>query len=561
MEMGDQYGLPDLRQFMARPSHFPAVPHPTEPYLHHYEAIMVGSHMGEVVVPRGLVDFHGDSATATATPTATATAAATAASVVGVGGLEMECGGVGGDGGNSRWPRQETLTLLEIRSRLDPKFKEANQKGPLWAEVSRIMAEEHGYQRSGKKCREKFENLYKYYKKTKEGKAGRQDGKHYRFFRQLEALYGETSNQASVSETHLAGNTTLLYQTTNNTTINQANQEALQDHKFCESHSFSNSSEFETSSSENNDDDLSAIAYMMNHSMEKKRGVDDGQSYRRVRKSLKGKIKEFVGLHMKKIMDTQEAWMEKMLTTIEHKEQERLSREEEWRKQEAARFDREYKFWASERAWIEARDAALMEALKKFTGKELKLSSPDGLMDKEIQDQNESMEDIVNEVPDDTTYSRWPEQELSSLIHLRTSMESRFQDSGYSEESLWEEIATRMGCLGYERSAMRCKQKWENINIYLNKTTEHSKKRKENLRTCTYFQPLDSYHGQEIMAKQGSENVGLQKNSEDHLSPSNSSVGTTVHGSCLNILLDEEHLWEDYGVKPSMGKNQQVWHK
>ena len=139
MEMGDQYGLLDLRQFMARPSHFPAVPHPTEPYLHHYEAIMVGSHMGEVVVPRGLVDFHGDSATATATPTATATAAATAASVVGVGGLEMECGGVGGDGGNSRWPRQETLTLLEIRSRLDPKFKEANQKGPLWAEVSRYM--------------------------------------------------------------------------------------------------------------------------------------------------------------------------------------------------------------------------------------------------------------------------------------------------------------------------------------------------------------------------------------------------------------------------------------
>jgi hypothetical protein len=26
------------------------------------------------------------------------------------------------------WPRQETLTLLEIKSRLEPKFKEANQK-------------------------------------------------------------------------------------------------------------------------------------------------------------------------------------------------------------------------------------------------------------------------------------------------------------------------------------------------------------------------------------------------------------------------------------------------
>lgn len=51
--------------------------------------------------------------------------------------------GVGGfsgftdGGGTGRWPRQETLMLLEVRSRLDHKFKEANQKGPLWDEVSR----------------------------------------------------------------------------------------------------------------------------------------------------------------------------------------------------------------------------------------------------------------------------------------------------------------------------------------------------------------------------------------------------------------------------------------
>ena len=40
---------------------------------------------------------------------------------------------------NSRWPRQETLTLLEIRSRLNPKFKDTNQKAPLWDEVSRYI--------------------------------------------------------------------------------------------------------------------------------------------------------------------------------------------------------------------------------------------------------------------------------------------------------------------------------------------------------------------------------------------------------------------------------------
>jgi hypothetical protein len=59
-------------------------------------------------------------------------------------GVEMEsattAGWIGNDGGNnSRWPRQETLTLLEIRSRLDSRFKEANQKGPLWDEVSRYF--------------------------------------------------------------------------------------------------------------------------------------------------------------------------------------------------------------------------------------------------------------------------------------------------------------------------------------------------------------------------------------------------------------------------------------
>ena len=74
------------------------------------------------------------------------------------------------------------------------------------------MGEEHNYQRSGKKCREKFENLYKYYKKTKDGKAGRQDGKNYRFFRQLEALYGETSNATSLPDSHFVGDGNLMFQ-------------------------------------------------------------------------------------------------------------------------------------------------------------------------------------------------------------------------------------------------------------------------------------------------------------------------------------------------------------
>lgn len=37
----------------------------------------------------------------------------------------------------NRWPRQETLSLLKIRSDMDATFRDSSLKGPLWEEVSR----------------------------------------------------------------------------------------------------------------------------------------------------------------------------------------------------------------------------------------------------------------------------------------------------------------------------------------------------------------------------------------------------------------------------------------
>ncbi|CAK7325309.1 unnamed protein product [Dovyalis caffra] len=564
-----QYGLPDLRQLVAGRTHFQGTQQGNEPFFvqsrnlapqtHHFESIMVGH---EAMLPSGLVklgghhqDHYCTNATNINTNNTTSSATIGTSSSAGVGtlyGVEMEsattAGWIGNDGGNnSRWPRQETLTLLEIRSRLDPRFKEANQKGPLWDEVSRIMAEEHGYQRSGKKCREKFENLYKYYKKTKEGKAGRQDGKHYRFFRQLEALYGEPSNQASASETHFVNNT-LLYQTPMSNTINQESQETFQENKHSESLSFSNTSEFETSSSENNDDDLSAIAYnMMNRSMEKQKGANESQSLARPKKSWKSKVKDFVDSQMTKLMEKQDAWMEKMLKTIEEKEHERICREEEWTNQELARFDREHEFWAKERAWIEARDAALMEALKKHTEKGVELSSSIEQIAVTAQRHNKNQDSTSAKKIQKDKFNNitWSEPEILGFIQLRTSMESRFQESGYSNECLWEEIAAEMASLGYDRSVDECKEKWESMNIYFNMTTaESNKKRKEDLRTSNYFQPLESYNGM-------------------NSSPSNSYVGSQVNdNSCFQVEGDQ-HLWNTnkFDLKLNKEKNQQVWHK
>lgn len=39
--------------------------------------------------------------------------------------------------GGNRWPRQETLALLKIRSDMDAVFRDSSLKGPLWEEVAR----------------------------------------------------------------------------------------------------------------------------------------------------------------------------------------------------------------------------------------------------------------------------------------------------------------------------------------------------------------------------------------------------------------------------------------
>lgn len=68
------------------------------------------------------------------------------------GSSEIGLGGGGGGGGSSggfmtedgernsggnRWPRQETIALLKIRSEMDVIFRDSSLKGPLWEEVSR----------------------------------------------------------------------------------------------------------------------------------------------------------------------------------------------------------------------------------------------------------------------------------------------------------------------------------------------------------------------------------------------------------------------------------------
>ncbi|RAL51689.1 hypothetical protein DM860_010407 [Cuscuta australis] len=453
---------------------------------------------------------------------------AAASAAAGFGALEMEA--PGGGGGNGRWPRQETLTLLEIRSRLDYKFKEANQKGPLWDEVSRIMSEEHGYERSGKKCREKFENLYKYYKKTKDGKGGRQDGKHYRFFRQLEALYGgETCAAASVSQTQPT--TFHCNDLTAATNDDNANAGALHRQTMmsaADSLSLSDSSEYDTSSSDDiidqQGDETSAA----------------GGRRRKGKGRWKGKVKEFIDGQMRKLMEKQEAWLDKIMKTIEKKEQERTAREEEWRRKEEARMENEQAFWAHERAWIKARDSALMDALHKAS--------------------NVVVASSETTSEDDT----WTEDEVSKLVQIRNNMGPRFDhharqnvvvvggnNGNYHHQDddendvLWEEIATKMSYLGYDRSGAMCRDKWLHINnSYVVMNQCNTKKRKD------YNNP----GGESCYYMDGDNGGGSYGNCPMEQQQQQKDMSVE---SCFRLLMGDhcESVWDNYGLKLNDRRN------
>lgn len=161
--MSDPYGLPeDLRRFISarNTTNLPAEPplcvyaaaansFPPPPNSCCYDPINM---VGDVFFPRGGFTTHYahhdySSSVNPTTNSATVIAAATsdhaaASSSIFCGmesSISAEKGWLGFDNsaGNNRWPRQETLSLLEIRSRLDSKFRENNQKAPLWNEISR----------------------------------------------------------------------------------------------------------------------------------------------------------------------------------------------------------------------------------------------------------------------------------------------------------------------------------------------------------------------------------------------------------------------------------------
>uniref|UniRef100_A0A7N0UBC0 Myb-like domain-containing protein n=1 Tax=Kalanchoe fedtschenkoi TaxID=63787 RepID=A0A7N0UBC0_KALFE len=438
--------------------------------------------------------------------------------------MMMEDGDRNNSGGN-RWPRQETLALLKIR-----------KMGEL------------GYHRSAKKCKEKFENVYKYHKRTKEGRSSKSDGKTYRFFDQLEALdqlqpfqMPPPPVQQPPQVSHSKAPPFLMQpppalQTPTTISFSQ--------HQPC-TNNVTNSNPITTTAPitpvPTNPTIISpnyqsgATTFMVSTSSST--SSDDLQQRRRTGK--KRKWRDFFEKLMRDVVDKQEELQNKFLRSIEMRERERSMREEAWRMEEMARLNREHEVLVQERAAAAAKDAAVIAFLQKIAGQQPQTQSqPQPQLQalppqpkqqppqpphtiqlnpsttppppqrqpppQQPQPLNVMRPDsnaagaknnlaIVCGSNQPASSSRWPKAEVETLVKLRTSFEIKYQENG-PKGPFWEEISAGMRSLGYNRNAKRCKEKWENINKYFKKVKESNKQRPEDSKTCPYYHLLDTIY-------------------------------------------------------------------
>ncbi|KAG5132526.1 hypothetical protein JHK82_023714 [Glycine max] len=225
---------------------------------------------------------------------------------------------------------------------------------------------------------------------------------------------------------------------------------------------------------EDEDDDDNSSASTEGHGPIKKR-----------RKTVR-KLEDFLKDLMAKVMEKQEQMHKQLLEIIENKERERLKREEAWKNEEMERIRKD----EEARAQVNSRNLALISFIQNLLGHEIQIpQQPVEPCSKREEDEVEvSARKDLNNDPSDN--NRWPDVEVQALITVRTSLEHKFRFMG-SKGSIWEEISEAMNGMGYNRSSKKCKEKWENINKYYKRTIGSGKKRRQNSKTCPYFDELD----------------------------------------------------------------------
>ena len=226
---------------------------------------------------------------------------------------------------------------------------------------------------------------------------------------------------------------------------------------------------------------------------------------------------------MREVIEKQETLQRKFVEVLDKCEKDRMAREEAWKKEELERIKKERELLAHERSIAAAKDEAVLAFLKKFAEAEGTVQ----LLEK-IQVQNDKQKNkhqngananrggdvtVVTDMDKQEcgnngvsvgnfvhmSSSRWPKDEVEALIRLRTEFDVQAQGNNNNSNNgskgpLWEEISLAMKSIGYDRSAKRCKEKWENINKYFKRIKEKSKRKPQDSKTCPYYHHLEALY-------------------------------------------------------------------
>ena len=371
--------------------------------------------------------------------------------------------------------------------------------------------------------------MYKYHKRTKEGRTGKSEGKSYKFFDELEAFQSHPSHSTQPpqpppkAKTASATITTLPW--TNNTAIvshgtvpSRTNPVDIMSPSIStptNNHTISPMpiSSYPMNPSQNAYPSLQNLTTHLLASSSPSSTASDEVLEVSTKRKRESNWKDFFKRLTRDVIKKQEDLQEKFLETVEKCERERMAREEAWRVQEMARINREHETLIQERSTAAAKDSAVVAFLQKISGQQDSIQTqeipqpttaptPPPPQPLQLRAPPTSLAPVTKlEVPkrdngDNFTVSspsRWPKVEVQALINIRANLDIKYQENG-AKGPLWEDISAGMKKIGYNRNAKRCKEKWENINKYFKKVKESNKKRPEDSKTCPYFDQLDALY-------------------------------------------------------------------
>ncbi|RZC46854.1 hypothetical protein C5167_039818 [Papaver somniferum] len=89
----------------------------------------------------------------------------------------------------TKWPKHEVQALISLRMAVEPKYLIGASKFQMWEEISLGMVS-MGFTRTAKKCREKWENIYGYFRRVAgSSKQPGENAKTYPYFQELDMFY------------------------------------------------------------------------------------------------------------------------------------------------------------------------------------------------------------------------------------------------------------------------------------------------------------------------------------------------------------------------------------